>query len=477
MGGSASGPGAALRRRRAILQRKNRRKQPCISEWIRHSCESAAALFFPVFIFAFDFSFFGEKFFFTQNPKDPPARPGRTERENTMILQNLTGTNGEKFDLCVRDGKIFSKGLQLEAGPGEETLDCRGLTALPGFVDTHCHWRTPGFEYKEDITTGSQAAAAGGYTFVNLMPNTNPVCSSVAIANSVMQEAERVGLCGCNQTLSITKDFDGETLDHLKTLPATVRFVTEDGKGVQNNQTMARAFAICQQKGITIMSHAEDMQISKWDYRLAENIETVRNLHLAEYYGTRLHFCHVSTKEAIEAIEASRWKGAPVTCEVTPHHLWWTKDVCDYRVNPPIREQADVDALVEAIRLGAVDTIGTDHAPHTAEEKQNGAAGMVGLETAFAICYTKLCLQCGLPLQQLAELMSTNGAAILGLQNKGKLEIGYDADIALVDLAEQWTVHNEALHSKSKNSPYEGVQLTGKVKYTFHNGRMTWKDQ
>lgn len=394
-----------------------------------------------------------------------------------MILQNLTGTNGEKFDLCVRDGKIFSKGLQLEAGPGEETLDCRGLTALPGFVDTHCHWRTPGFEYKEDITTGSQAAAAGGYTFVNLMPNTNPVCSSVAIANSVMQEAERVGLCGCNQTLSITKDFDGETLDHLKTLPATVRFVTEDGKGVQNNQTMARAFAICQQKGITIMSHAEDMQISKWDYRLAENIETVRNLHLAEYYGTRLHFCHVSTKEAIEAIEASRWKGAPVTCEVTPHHLWWTKDVCDYRVNPPIREQADVDALVEAIRLGAVDTIGTDHAPHTAEEKQNGAAGMVGLETAFAICYTKLCLQCQLPLQQLAELMSTNGAAILGLQNKGKLEIGYDADIALVDLAEQWTVHNEALHSKSKNSPYEGVQLTGKVKYTFHNGRMTWKDQ
>lgn len=394
-----------------------------------------------------------------------------------MILQNLTGTNGEKFDLCVRDGKIFSKGLQLEAGPGEETLDCRGLTALPGFVDTHCHWRTPGFEYKEDITTGSQAAAAGGYTFVNLMPNTNPVCSSVAIANSVMQEAERVGLCGCNQTLSITKDFDGETLDHLKTLPATVRFVTEDGKGVQNNQTMARAFAICQQKGITIMSHAEDMQISKWDYRLAENIETVRNLHLAEYYGTRLHFCHVSTKEAIEAIEASRWKGAPVTCEVTPHHLWWTKDVCDYRVNPPIREQADVDALVEAIRLGAVDTIGTDHAPHTAEEKQNGAAGMVGLETAFAICYTKLCLQCQLPLQQLAELMSTNGAAILGLQNKGQLEIGYDADIALVDLAEQWTVHNEALHSKSKNSPYEGVQLTGKVKYTFHNGRMTWKDQ
>lgn len=394
-----------------------------------------------------------------------------------MILQNVTSASGEKFDLCLRDGKIFAKGLHLQPEEGEETLNGQGLTVLPGFVDTHCHWRTPGFEYKEDITTGSRAAAAGGYTFVNLMPNTKPVCSSVAIANQVMQEAERVGLCSCNQTLSITKDFDGETLDHLKTLPETVRFVTEDGKGVQNNQTMARAFAICQQKGITIMSHAEDMQISKWDYRLAENIETVRNLHLAEYYGTHLHFCHVSTKEAIEAIEASRWKGAPVTCEVTPHHLWWTKDRCNYRVNPPIREQADVDALVEAIRLGAVDTIGTDHAPHTAEEKTNGAAGMVGLETAFAICYTKLCLECGLPLQTLSELMSTNGAKLLGLAGKGKLDIGYDADIALVDLGEVWTVHNEALHSKSKNSPYEGVQLTGRVKYTFHNGRMTWKDE
>lgn len=394
-----------------------------------------------------------------------------------MILQHLTGVSGEKFDLRIRNGKIFAKGMEIAAEQGEETLDCAGLTAMPGFIDTHCHWRTPGFEYKEDIATGSRAAAAGGYTYVNLMPNTRPVCSSVAIAAKVMEQAEEIGLCSANQTLSITRDFDGMTLDHLKTLPETVRFVTEDGKGVQNNQTMARAFAICQQKGITIMSHAEDMEISKWDYRLAENIETVRNLHLSEYYGTRLHFCHVSTKEAIEAIEASRWKGAPVTCEVTPHHLWWTKDKCDYRVNPPIREQADVDALVEAVRIGMVDTIGTDHAPHTAEEKEKGAAGMVGLETAFAICYTKLCLQCGLPLSRLAELMSTNGAAILGLKNKGRLEIGFDADIALVKLDQQWTVENAKLHSKSKNSPYEGVQLTGRVKYTFHNGHMTWKDE
>lgn len=393
-----------------------------------------------------------------------------------MILKNVTTADGLQLDIRTEGGKIAAKGIGLVPAEGEQVLDCTGLTALPGFIDTHCHWRTPGFEYKEDITTGSTAAAAGGFTFVNLMPNTNPVCSGVAIANSVMEEAERVGLCGANQVISITKDFDGQTLDHLKTLPENVRFVSEDGKGVMNNQTMARAFAICKQKGICIMSHAEDMEISKWDYRLAENIETVRNLHLAEYYGTRLHFCHVSTKEAIEAIEASRWKGAPVTCEVTPHHLWLTRDVNDYRVNPPIREQDDVDALVEAIRMGMVDTIGTDHAPHTAEEKAKGAAGMVGLETAFAICYTKLCVQCGIPLTRLQELMSTNGAAILGLEYKGRLEPGFDADIALVNLDEEWTVENEKLHSKSKNSPYEGTKLMGKVKYTFRGGKMTWQD-
>ena len=394
-----------------------------------------------------------------------------------MILKNVNTAEGLRLDIRMEGGKITAKGIGLAAAAGEEVLDAAGLTALPGFIDTHCHWRTPGFEYKEDIATGSAAAAAGGYTFVNLMPNTKPVCSSAAIANSVMEEAERVGLCGANQVISITKDFDGRTLDHLKTLPEKFRFVSEDGKEVMNNQTMARAFAICRERGITIMSHAEDMEISKWDYRLAENIETVRNLHLAEYYGTRLHLCHVSTKEAIEAVEASRWKGAPVTCEVTPHHLFLTRDVNDYRVNPPIREKADVDALVEAIRLGMVDTIATDHAPHTAEEKERGAAGMVGLETAFALCYTKLCLECGLPLTRLQELMSTNAAALLGLEGKGRLEPGYDADITLVDLNEEWVVDNEKLHSKSKNSPYQGIRLTGRVKYTFRGGRMTWQDQ
>lgn len=389
-----------------------------------------------------------------------------------MLLKNARLASGQPVDLLLKDGLIAAMGLDL-AADGEEVLDCAGRTVLPAFVDLHCHWRTPGFEYKEDIATGSAAAAAGGYTFVNLMPNTKPVCSSADIAHSVMAEAGRIGLCAANQTVSITQNFDGHTLDHLKTLPEDLKFITEDGKGVQSGNVMAKAFAIAAQRGLTIMSHAEDMDISPWDYRLAENIETVRNLHLSEYYGTRLHMCHVSTKEAVEAIGAAKWKGVPVTCEVTPHHLWFADT--DYRVNPPIRKAEDVDALIEAIRLGVVDAIATDHAPHTDEEKAAGAAGMVGLETAFGVCYTKLCREKGLPLARLAELMSTAPAEILGLAGHGRVLPGYAADLALVELDTPYTVDKNALHSKSHNCPYDGAQLFGRVDLTIKGGKVTWK--
>ena len=286
-----------------------------------------------------------------------------------------------------------------------------------------------------------------------------------------------MGLCDVHQTLSITRDFDGHTLDHLKTMPESVRAVTEDGHGVQNNEVMAKAFAICAEKDVVIMSHAEDSDISPWDYRLAENIETVRNIHLCQYYGTHLHMAHVSTKEAIEAIQEAKWKGARLTCEVTPHHLWFDDSVCRYRVNPPIRKDYDVEALIEAIKLGMVDAIGTDHAPHSAEDKAKGAAGMVGSETAFGVCYTKLCREKGLPLSTLSELMSAGPAKVLGLENRGRLALGYAADLVLADLETPWVVDPSRFHSKSRNTPFEGATLYGRVKYTFKGGRMTYKDE
>lgn len=389
-----------------------------------------------------------------------------------MLIKNAKLSDGTQVDVLIRDGKIAGL-MQDMPAHGEEVIDAAGRTLLPGFIDLHCHWRTPGFEYKEDIATGSAAAAAGGYTFVNLMPNTKPVCSSAAQAHAVMDEAERLGICGANQTISITENFDGHTLDHLKSLPEDLRFITEDGKGVQNNQVMAKAFAICAQRDLVLMSHAEDMEISKWDYRLAENIETVRNLHLSEYYGTRLHMCHVSTKEAVVAIGDAKRRGVPVTCEVTPHHLWFADT--DYRVNPPIRQAEDVEALVEAIRTGVVDAIATDHAPHSAEDKANGAAGMIGLETAFGVCYTKLCREQGLDLYYLEALMSRFPAAILGLAGKGAIQVGMDADLTLVELDTPYVVDAAAMHSKSHNTPFDGVTLYGRVDLTIRGGRVTYQ--
>lgn len=392
-----------------------------------------------------------------------------------MILKNAKDANGAPCEVWIRDGVIRAVGIGLPAAEDETVLDAKGLTVLPAFIDTHCHWRTPGFEYKEDIATGSAAAAAGGYTFVNLMPNTKPVCSSAEIAHGVMDKAREIGLCDANQCVSITKDFDGRTLDHLLDLPDDLRYISEDGNGVMNNAVMARAFAIATDRGLVVMSHAEDREISPWDYRLAENIETVRNCHLAEYYGTRLHMCHVSTKEAIRAIRESQYRGGRVTCEVTPHHLWFDDTRLQYKVNPPIRTAEDVDALVKAIRDGVVSCIGTDHAPHTAEDKAGGAAGMVGLETAFAVCYTKLCRECGLPLEHLSALMSAGPAAVMNLPAKGLVAPGFDADLVLADIDHMFTVDAQTLHSKSKNCPYDGQSFYGKVMLTLKAGRETYR--
>ena len=387
-----------------------------------------------------------------------------------MLLKNTNLADGTVADVWIYEGKIRAVGQNLPAN-GDEVIDCQEKTLLPGFVDLHCHWRTPGFEYKEDLESGSRSAAAGGYTFVNLMPNTKPVCSSAQQAKEIEKRVEEIGLCQANQTVSITENFDGVSVQRLLDLPDDVKFITEDGKGVQNNSVMAKAFAICREKGITLMSHAEDMEISPWDYRLAENLETVRNIHLSEYYGTRLHLCHVSTKEAILAISEAKEKGVPVTCEVTPHHLWFAD--LDYKVNPPIRQQEDVEALIAAIKGGYVDAIATDHAPHTAEDKAKGMAGMVGSETAFAVCYTKLCMQHGIPLTLLSNLMSYYPACIMGLENKGQILPGWDADLTLVDLEHPYKVDPDTFQSKSRNTPFEGEVLYGKVCMTIKGGKIT----
>ncbi len=374
-------------------------------------------------------------------------------------------------DVLVKDGKIAAIGQNLPCAG--EVIDAGGLTLLPAFVDLHCHFRDPGYTYKENMESGCRAAAKGGYTAVNLMANTNPVCSDMETVRYVRQKAEQIGLAEVHQCVSVTKDFDGRTVEHLKELDDTVRLISEDGKGVMSNLIMARAMEIAKETGLIVLSHAEDMELSSTDYRLAENIATVQHIHLSQYLGARLHMCHVSTKEAMEEIIRAKRAGAPVTCEVAPHHLWFCDT--DYRVNPPIRTKEDREFLIQAIQNGFVDAIATDHAPHTQEDKRNGAPGMVGLETAFSVCYTRLVKERGLPLTLLSRLLSAAPARILGL-NKGRLLPGYDADFALVDEKREWKVQAANFASKGKNSPFDGIWLQGKVVRTIKAGKTTWRE-
>lgn len=393
-----------------------------------------------------------------------------------MLIKNaaVMDAQGTKTaDILIKNGLIAKVAPNITAD-GEEIIDATNLAALPAFIDLHTHFRTPGFEYKEDIESGSKAAARGGYTFVNCMANTKPVCSSAAIAQSVMDEAKRVNLCGVNQVVSITKDFDGKTVSHLTALPKNIRVISEDGKGVQSNYVMWQAMKIAAEKNLIVMSHAEDMDISPYDYRLAENIETARNIFLAEYTGARLHMCHVSTKEALQSVLDAKKRGVKVTSEVTPHHIWFADT--PYRVNPPIRTAADVEYLINAMKNGEVEAIATDHAPHSPEDKANGAPGMVGLETAFSVCYTKLCVQNKMPLETLSKMMSRGGAEVLGL-NKGLIKEGFDGDITLVDLNESYTVNPDDFAGKSHNTPYAGETLTGKVKMTIKAGKLTYMEE
>lgn len=386
----------------------------------------------------------------------------------------VDSTNDFIGDLHIKDGKIFSLGIDINI-EGAGVIDAKGLTLMPSFIDTHAHFRDPGLTYKEDMESGSRAALRGGFTGVCLMGNTNPICSSKEVLECVRNKAKSLGLVDVHQVVSITSEFKGTSIEHLNEFidDRELKAISDDGVGVMNSKIMMDAMNLAKEQNWVIMSHAEDREFSKSDMRIAENLMTIRDIYLAEATGARLHMCHVSTVEAIEAIRQSKLKGSNVTCEVTPHHIALTEDISNYRVNPPIRKQRDVDFIIKAIKDGIVDCIGTDHAPHTQEDKANGAPGMVGIETAFMICYTKLVKSGEISLNKLSELMSLNSAKILGM-NKGKLSPGYDGDVVLVDLEKQVVVDSSKFCSKGKNTPFEGMEFSGEVIMTIKNGKVLY---
>lgn len=394
-----------------------------------------------------------------------------------LLIKNgriIDSTQDFKGDIYIKDGLICEIGSHIEK-ENVNVLDCSGKVVMPSFIDTHAHFRDPGLTWKEDIETGSRAALKGGYTGVCLMANTKPICSDKETLEYVRKKSRELNLIDIHQCLSVTKNFDGITLDHLNELKddKEIKAISDDGIGVYNSNTMLEAMRIAKENDWVIMSHAESPEFSKVDMRIAENMMTLRDVELAKLSGARLHMCHVSTKEAVKYIIDAKVSGANVTMEVTPHHIGLTKDINDYRVNPPIREKEDVDAIIKAIKMGMVDTIGTDHAPHTEEEKKKGSPGMVGLETAFSICYTKLVRENGISLNKLSQLMSYNGAKLLGM-NKGKISIGTDGDLVVVDLDKNIKVDSSEFASKGRNTPFEGMEFYGEILNTIKGGEIKY---
>jgi dihydroorotase len=394
---------------------------------------------------------------------------GCVQVENGIITKVAEVIDEPAFEI-LGDYGLYNSNLVVRDFTGEDVV------LMPAFTDLHAHFRDPGFAYKEDLASGCEAAIKGGYTAINLMPNTNPVCNTVSQAHEIEKRAHEISGITVNQSLSMTKDLHGKEIEHLKSLKENeILFVTDDGRGVQDDAIMKQIFNICVEKNITVMSHAEDAKHSNAAMRKAENAMTERDILLfetiiaesgrrkTEVYEGGLHFCHVSTKEAIEMIAVAQAKGLNVTCEVTPHHIYATaEEVNNYSVNPPLRTQEDIDALINAMQEGTVFAIATDHAPHSVEDKENGAPGMIGLELAFPLCYTKLVKGGFLTLSQLVKLLSTNPSSIMKL-NKGKIEKGMNAEFAIAELNQEYGIDTATMASKSKNTPFDGVKVFGKI--------------
>ncbi len=405
----------------------------------------------------------------------------------------------EILDVRIVDGKIAEVGRSLPMDENTLCIDCSGLTVIPGVCDMHIHMRDPGQTEKEDIFTASESAAVGGVTAVACMPNTTPPVDCPETVKYILDKAKsakaKVYPIG-----SITKGLSGaELTDFAELKLAGCVGVSDDGKPVKNAMMMKTAIKNAALERLTIISHCEDLDIIdggimnmgavsdvlgiKGMARSSENYITAREIFLAEEQGLPIHIAHVSTKEAVDIIRHMKKSGAKVTCETAPHYFTLTEDKlftkdADYRMNPPLREQADVDAIIEGICDGTVDCIVTDHAPHTKEQKADfytAPNGVVGLETSLAVTVTALLNTGKISHVRLVELMCVNPRRILGISG-GDLSVGSDADITIFSENEQWTVQPEKLQSKSKNTCFKGMTLSGKVKYTLLNGKIVYRD-
>jgi dihydroorotase len=369
----------------------------------------------------------------------------------------------------------------------------------PGLIDIHVHLRDPGYEYKEDIASGTRAAVAGGFTAVACMPNTNPVNDNKAVTQYIRQRAAEVGLAHVFPVGAITKGLKGESLSEMGELKeAGCLAVSDDGKPVLNGELMRRALEYSRPFGLTLISHAEDLTLVgegvmnegfvatelglKGIPWVAEDAAVARDVMLAEFTGGRLHVAHVSTRGAVEIVRAAKKRGVRVTCEATPHHFTLTDDAIrgyntNAKMNPPLRSADDVAALREGLADGTIDAIATDHAPHHYDEKNvefNLALnGIVGLETALPLTL-RLVADGALDLVRAIALLTCGPARSLGIQ-RGTLSLGAPADITVIDPEHKWSIDRSKLLSKSKNTPFDGWKVKGAAAWTIVDGRVVYR--
>lgn len=417
--------------------------------------------------------------------------------KNVHVLENNRQVRKE---ILFDETGILKIAEQIDA-PEAEVIDGKEMTALPGLIDVHVHLREPGFAYKETIDTGTMAAAAGGFTTIMAMPNVQPYPDSTEVMEAYLQKIEADAHVHVIPYATITKAESGkEVVDMAALAKMGIRAFSDDGVGVQSGDVMEEAMKQSHALGTMIVAHTEDMSYRKPGAYMHEGTESKargvvgipsecewkqleRDLKLVEKTGAHYHCCHVSAKESVQLLREYRSRGCDVSGEVTAHHLLLCdRDVVDanWKMNPPLRGEADRKALIRGLQEGALSLIANDHAPHSEEEKKRpleaAPFGIVSLETAFPLLYTKLVLTGIVSLKQLVNWMSTAPAERFGLARRGRLEEGYASDFTLVDLNEEYIINRKHFLSKGRNTPFHGWRVKGKIKATYVDGTCVYEE-